>query len=73
MVLDVVWGGACPTYLAPLIILQKKIIRVIAGERYQAHSSPLFARLKMLKVVDINKFQVSRYVFNKSIIFGDPF
>ena len=37
-----VWGSTFKTHLNPIIILQKKIIRLITNSPYLAHTRPLF-------------------------------
>ena len=37
-----VWGNACQSYLKPLNILQKRVIRMIAGAKKLDHTLPLF-------------------------------
>ena len=55
------WGGGTyPSCLAPLKLLQKRIVRLLAGNHYLGHSEPLFARLKILRVDDINRFVLAR-------------
>ena len=61
----IIWGGTSPTHLQPLIIQQKKIIRIISGASYLAHTRPLFHKLKLLKLTDIHKFLVAVYMFNE--------
>ena len=61
------WGGALPTHLEPLVILQKRIIRIISGAEYLAHTSPLFKSLKILKFQDIYRFRVAIYAFKNKI------
>ena len=52
------WGGTNETHLKPLVIIQKRIIRTIADADYLAHTSPLFYKLKLLKLYDLYRFQV---------------
>ena len=47
------WGSAKPTFLHPLIMLQKRIARLLTDSAYYAHSDPLFNELKMLKIKDL--------------------
>ena len=47
------WGSAKPTFLYPLIMLQKRIARLLTDSAYYAHSDPLFNELKMLKIKDL--------------------
>ena len=42
--------------------LQKKIIRIMTGEHYLAHTDELFSQLEILKVEDIYKFFILQYV-----------
>ena len=48
-----VWGGAKETLLDPIIKLQKKAIRVATESKYNAHTMPLFGRIKSLKFQDL--------------------
>ena len=58
------WGLTYPTHLSKLIIRQKKVVRIpITGVRYNAHTAPIFRNMGLLKLEDIYKLQVSRYVF----------
>jgi hypothetical protein len=58
------WGAAYDIHLTKLVIMQKKIIRVIAGANYYAHTEPIFKHLRVLKLTDIYTMQVSKYVLN---------
>ena len=51
------WGGTNASHLQPLVNVQKRIIRNIADEDYLAHTTPLFFKLKLLKIRDIYKYQ----------------
>ena len=46
----------------PLKILQKHIIRLIAGSEYCAPSSPLFSQLQILQLEDIYTFEVAKHM-----------
>jgi hypothetical protein len=50
-----IWGteNAKKTYIQPLIRLQKQIIRIIMNKRYKTHTTPLFARLNILKLTNL--------------------
>ena len=54
----VIWGSIYESTLQPVILLQKRAIRLIAGLGRMAHTSPLFRELKMLKVVDLLRHQL---------------
>ena len=48
-----VWGHTYKSNLYPLVILQKKAIRIMTFSRYHEHTSPLFKALKLLKFFDL--------------------
>ena len=47
----------------PLQKLQKRAVRVITLSKYQAHTDPLFTKLRILKISDIYKVQTSVYMY----------
>ena len=47
-----------------LEILQKKIIRIIAGVKPRTHTEPLFRALNMIDVSDIDKYIIGRFMFH---------
>ena len=57
------WGGTYETHLKPLILVQKRIIRLISGETYLAHTTPLFAATSILRISDINFFVLAQMCF----------
>ena len=59
-----IWGGASASNIDPVNKLQKRTIRLIAGLHYLAHTDPLFARMKILKITDIYKFIIAQYMFH---------
>ena len=63
-----VWGSTYITNLNPLVVLQKKTIRILCFAKFKAHTNPLFARLKILKLHDIIFFHTAcfMYKFSKS-------
>ena len=54
----VIWGSNYESTLQPIIILQKRAIRLIAGAGRISHTSPLFRELRILKVVDLLHHQL---------------
>ena len=50
------WGKTNITHLSPLIIAQKRIIRTMCDADYLDSTTPLFYRLKLLKLEDLYKF-----------------
>ena len=58
------WGKAAKTIIQPIINRQKRVIRIITGSNCQTNSSPLFTQLKILKLCDIYKLQMSITIHN---------
>ena len=54
----VIWGSNYETTMKPLIILQKRAVRLISGSRPLSHTSNLFRNLKILKITDVVKYQI---------------
>ena len=63
-----IWGGTYPSHLHPLIIIQKRVIRLITNQDYLAHSSPLFLRTEVLKLPDIYKLVLAQFAFSSDVI-----
>ena len=58
-----VWGSACMTTLNSLVLLQKRIIRIITVSKRLSHTDPLFRELGLLKLQDVNKFMIGKFMF----------
>ena len=59
-----VWGLTHKSYLDPIIIAQKKILRVMIFSEINAHTAPLFSQLGILKVHDVHQFQLLSFVYD---------
>ena len=46
----IAWGSTCPSNLNRLVILQKRVIRIINKDTFDAHTDPIFRDLKLLRV-----------------------
>ena len=57
-----IWGYSKHSYIAPLIVLQKKIIRIIAGVGRFHHTDALFKSYKLLNIENINKYTTCIHV-----------
>ena len=66
----IVWGNTYSSNLQPLIILQKKAIRIITFSDFRAHTSPIFKQLSLLKLCDVVELQTAlfMYQYNKGIL-----
>ena len=58
-----VWGSAGVTALNPLILLQKRIIRMLTSSPRLTHTAPLFKQLNFLPLETLFKFNILIYMF----------
>ena len=61
-----VWGDNASVHLNPLILLQKKIIRVINFLHYLAPTRPLFAQMNILRLRDIHNYFLGIHMFQQN-------
>ena len=59
-----IWACNYISNVNPLLIAQKKLVRVITKSDFFAHSKPLFKRTKILSIVDLNKLYMGK-LFHK--------
>ena len=59
----IVWGNCSKTKLDNILLLQKRAVRICTKSAYLAHTDPLFHRLKIFKVHDINTQQIAIFMF----------
>ena len=63
------WGNSAQTTVAPLVILQKRAIRLISNKDYLLNefmkppSAPLFKQLNILTVNDLFKYELLKFVY----------
>ena len=58
-----VWGSTTKKNLLSLHKKQKKVIRLVIGADYCAHTEPLFLRLKILNVYRLYEYNVGLFMF----------
>ena len=58
------WGGVNRTDFVQIFRTQKKIIRIISGSDFLSHTSPLFFENSVLKLDDIRKLEMSKFIYN---------
>ena len=58
-----VWGLTYETYINPVFLLQKRVIRAIAFENFTSHSTPIFSDLKILKLHDLFQLKLLTFVY----------
>ena len=59
-----VWGGVAKYLLQPLVVLQKRMVRVITHSHYLEHTPPLFKEQRMLTLMNIYKLSLAK-MFHK--------
>ena len=58
----IIWGSTFPTYLKKLITLQNKAVKFICAAKFCDSSSPYYKRLKILKLTDLYKLEVGKFI-----------
>ena len=58
------WGLAHKSYLDPIIIAQKKILRVMTFSEINAHTASLSSQLGILNVHEAHQFQLLSFVYD---------
>ena len=61
---DIVWVSTYKTNLARLVILQKRVVRIIAKFHFDAHTDPIFRNLGILKFHDIHLLQLGLFMYS---------
>ena len=59
-----VWGSTYPTSLKPIVLSQKKIIRIITCSKYMASTQILYERYKILQTEDVYKYSIAFLCIN---------
>ena len=60
---NIVWASNYKTNIYPLVVLQKKLVRIINFMKPTEHTALIFKQMGILNVLDINKFQVCMFMF----------
>ena len=61
---NVVWGCTSKIYIDKLFKLQKRALRIITFSPYRTHTLPLFKKLRILRIMDINSLQLALAMFD---------
>ena len=59
-----IWGNVSSSALHKLTVLQKRAVRMISGVPPRTHTFPLFEKLNILDLSNLNKFLVGQLMFN---------
>ena len=57
------WGQTYATHLKPLVILQKKVLRIINKVPYNSHTNHLFFSNSIMKLEDLLKYRQAVYMY----------
>ena len=55
---------ACGNKTDKLLKIQKRTVRTITLNKYNAHTEPLFKRLEILKILDLCKFNILKFYYS---------
>ena len=58
-----IWGGTSACHLEPLIVLQKRAVRILSGASYYAHTNPLFHKNSILKLGDLYTYNLAIFMY----------
>ena len=60
---NIIWGSADKTIIKPLVLLQKKCLRIICKVGFFEHTDPLFSETKLLKIENIYKLNCAQFIY----------
>ena len=65
-----IWGILPKTYLKPLLLLQKKIVKIMTFSSYCAHIGPIFKDLNILTIdkLVIHQIGINMYKFSNGLL-----
>ena len=61
---NIAWSSTYPSNLNRIHLLQKRVVRIIANADYRAHTAPLFRKLKILDVFNVNSFLIASFMYS---------
>ena len=59
----IIWGSTYEDHLRNLVILQKRVVRTVFGSSYLAHTTPIFRKLRILKFIDVYRYNLALYMY----------
>ena len=59
-----VWGLTYETYIKPVFLFQKRVLRAISFEHFTSPSTPIFYNLKILKLHDLFQLKLLGFVYD---------
>ena len=61
---NLVWGLTYETYINPVFLLQKRVVRAISLAHFSSPSSPISSELKILKLHDLFQLKLLCFVYD---------
>ena len=58
-----VWGKTYISNCNKLVLLQKRLIRIISGSSYLAHTAPLYKEINLLKLDEIYQYMTLLFMY----------
>jgi hypothetical protein len=58
------WSSTYVSNLRCIFLLQKRIVRVLTNSNHRAHTAPLFSKLKILNIYQLNSFYIGKFMFS---------
>ena len=59
-----VWGLTYDTYINPVFLLQKRVVRAVSFVNFTSHSTLIFLNLKILKLHDLFQLKLLTFVYD---------
>ena len=65
-----VWGISPHTHLKPLLLLQKKIVRIMTFSTYYAHTAPIFKDISILTIdkLIVHRIRIAMYKYSNGLL-----
>ena len=65
-----IWGISPQTHLTPLLLLQKKIVRIMTYSTFYTHTAPIFKELQILTIdkLVVHRIAIVMYKFNNGLL-----
>ena len=60
---NIVWATGTSVILNKLVVIQNKVLRIIRNSPWNTHASPIFIKLGILTVFNINKLQTACFMY----------
>ena len=57
------WSSTYVSNLNIIYLLQKRAVRAVTNSEYRAHTAPLFTKLKILDIFQINTLDIAKFMF----------